>query len=316
MNYIIGENGSRQYWFCRQNEGICFRHLRGDGEMGERRCVLGGSFGAFGIWQDGERVHIVAASADGEMIYAKYESGEAERIILTGIPDGTEIAKLSLYPVRGRLNMLFSVRRGGEIFLMHCILGNNALPHTVSKLLCADFFVDGMRVYYTRPDGAAGFSELADERPEIFVRTANGASPPYVIDGHIVYASGGKIYFDNREIFAEEGAQNPIAVEVGSEYFILWQNGTTVRYISAHGGEIKPNGIINPSCEPRIFEFISPLCRRYFYGACPGERLVFYVKNDPFETPALTPEQTLKRRMTEMKREIEQLRAELAMYGK
>lgn len=315
MDYIIGENGSRQYWFCRPNEGICFRHLRSDGEPGEKRCVLGGSFGAFGIWPDGEAVHIVAASADGKMIYAKYEKGEAERIILTAVPDGAEIAKLSLYPVRGRLNMLFSLRSGGEIFLMHCVLGNNALPHTVSKLLCADFFVDGMRVYYTRPDGAAGFSELADERPEIFVRTANCASAPYVIDGHIVYLSDGKIYFDKQEIFKDAAAERPIAVEVASEYFVMWQSGATVRYMPAGGGK-KPSGIINPSCEPRIFEFISPLCRRYFYGACPDGRIVFYVKNDPFAPPAMSAEESLKRRMTEMKREIERLRAELAMYGK
>lgn len=313
MDFVTEESRGAAYYYVGA-EGICRNRLR-DGARGGRQCVLRGSYAAFGIFPERDAVHIVAASTDGELIYAKCTDGGAEKFILTKIPAGAKITKISLYPVRGRLNMLFCMQNDGDS-LMHCILGNNALPHRVSALGCADFFVAMPRVYYVRPDGAAGFSELADERPEIFVRLANNASVPYVYAGHMIYLSGGKIYFDNREIFADEKASAPIITEADAQLFALWRSGEFVRYMPCPGGGKKPSCIINPSGELRLFEVLCGGRRQYFYGTCSPERVTFYVNSSPFGSAELTAAENLRRRMTEMKREIDELRAELSRYGK
>lgn len=314
MDFLIEENNLTAHYFYRSGEGLCRSYARGSSWQ-ERECILRSAEGYFGLYTDGQKVHIVAPTADGELIYLTVSGSERRRFILKKLGDDRNILKLHIYPIRGRLNMLYTVALGGEILLMHCILGNNAMPHTVSRVRTPEFFVYANRVYYAVPDGSAGFSELADEKPELYIRTASNCSVPYLCDGHIAYESGGKIYFDSRELCSDAEAQGVIITEYDGRFFVAWQSGDFVKYIPADSTAGNAHCIINPSRRAQLYAIWRAGACDYFYGSHSDSELVTYINPAPFGSHASPATDHLRRRLEEMKIEIAELKKQLAEYN-
>lgn len=314
MDFLIHERGTLIHYFHKSGEGLMRRAKRG-GSWQERECVLKNALSGFGLYSGGKTTHIVTATSDRELMYLTGSCGEYRRFILTKLPENCTVLKIFIYPIRNRLNMLYSVKVGEDIALLHCILGNNETPRTVSRLKDGDFFVSANRVYYVTPDSTAGFSELANERPTLFIRTIENSSLPYIYQGHIAFESGGRIYFDSRKLCSDDGAHGIIITEYASQLFVAWQSGGFVRYIAADSSTGRPHSIINPSRTPVLYGIWhdGELCS--FYGSHSDSDLVTYINPSPFDSlPEKVPELYLCRRMENMRREISELRKKLTEY--
>lgn len=311
MEYLIKENGTLVHYFVRAGEGLERRSARASSWQ-PRECILRGAHDGFGLYTDGKTVHIVAVTDEGELIYLTGCKNTRRRFILRKLGQDSKILTIKLYPVRGRLNMLYTVLVNEDILLMHCILGNNAKPNTVSKLMSDSFFISDMRVYYTLPDGRTGFCELADEKPELFIRISDNWSVPYIYHGHMAYISNGKIYFDNRELCCNEGAEQVIITESDARLFVAWKNGDFVRYIPADARAEQPHCIINPAREAKLYAVWRDENMEYIYGSNSETELVTYINPAPFGPRTYCTADSLRRRLEDMRNEINDLRRRIA----
>ena len=311
MDYLIEENNTAVHYFVRTGEGLVRQCARG-GSWQPRECILRGAHDGFGLYTDGKTVHIVAATDEGELLYVTGSDKAWRRFILKKIGQDLRILTIKLYPVRGRLNMLYTVAVNDDILLMHCILGDNAKPNTVSKLLTDSFFISNLRVYYAIPDGRAGFCELADEKPELFIRIADNCGVPYIFNRHMAYISNGKIYFDSRELCCDEEAEQIIITESDARLFVAWKSRDFVRYIPADAKEAQPHCIINPAREARLYAVWRDDNLEYFYGSNSDAELVTYINPSPFGPRTSSASDSLRRRLEDMKNEINELRRRLA----
>ena len=314
MDFLIEENGIAVHYFVKPGEGLARQSARGSAWQ-PRECILRGAKDGFGLYTDGNTVHIVSADENDELIYLVGSDKNWRRFILAKLDSSSQILTIRIYPVRGRLNMLYSVAKGDDILLMHCILGNNARPHTVSKLLCDNFFVYGMRVYYTLADGRTGFCELADEKPDLFIRISDNCSVPYLHDGNMAYTSCGRIYFNNREIAYDEGADGVIITETNGQLFVAWKSGDFVKYVPTDRPNARAHCIINPAREAQLFAVWRGEFCEYFYGSSSTDELVTYINPAPFGSRQPTASDSMRRRLEEMKKEIAMLKKQLAEFS-
>lgn len=311
MDYLIEENNTPVHYFARAGEGLMRQCARG-ASWQPRECILRGARDGFGLYPDGDKIHIVTVTQADEMIYLIGKERDWRRFILKKLSPDVCVLTIKLYPVRGRLNMLYSVLMNDEILLMHCILGNNAKPHTVARLESDSFFISGMRVYYAMPDGRTGFCELADEKPELFIRIADNCGVPYIFAGHMAYISEGRVYFDSRALCCDEKAEEVIITESDARLFVVWKSGDFVRYLPADSAGKKPYCIINPAREAKLYTVWRNDAIEYFYGSNSETELVTYINPTPFGPQTQCTTDSLRRRLEDMKTEISELRRKLA----
>ena len=315
MNYLANENGTTVLYFYKSGEGILRRIKRGSSWQ-EDECVFGDACEGFGLYPDRDVIHIVTQTTSKELMYILLTPKGRRKFILQKLPDDCSIIKIFLYPIRKRLNMLYSVKQGNNTFLMHCILTDNAKPNTVAKIKDNDFFVMADRVYYTVPDSSAGFSELADEKPAYYIRIAQSSSVPYLYQGHIAFKSNGKIYFDNRELCRDDDAEGIIITEYNSRLFVAWQSDGYLRYMPADSKSGRPHAVIKPPCPANIYGIWHNDDCHYFYGNHTATELITYINPSPFDSmPEKSPEEFLTRRMENMKKEIAELKNKLSHFA-
>lgn len=310
MDYLTEENGSCVHYFFRAGEGICMQRARAQSWQ-PRECILRGGRDGFGLYPDNERIHIVTTNDYDELVYLVGTSADRRRFLLKKLSGDAKIRQIRLYSVRGRLNMLYSVSLNDEILLMHCILGNNARPHTVAKLAYEDFFIHGMNVYFTAADKSAGYAGLADEKPDLCIRLIENCSVPYLYGGHIAYIANGKVYFDKREVCADPDASGVIITESDARLYVAWKSGDYVRYLPADGSS-KPYCIINPSREAKLYAVVRSDSCEYLYGSNSESELVTYINPRPFGPRTQGAADLLRRRLEDMKTEITDLKSRLA----
>lgn len=314
MDYLVYENGNTVHYSHKKNFGIVKRTKHGI-SWSEYETVLGSGLSGFGLYPDSKSVHIITQTTAGELMYVVCTKNDRRKFILQKLPDDCRIIKIFVYPVNNRLNMLYSLKCGGELLLMHCILSEYARPNTVAKLRDGDFFTAAKRVYYTIPDGSAGFSELSDEKPAYYIRIAQSCSVPYLYQGHIAFKSNGKIYFDNRELCKDSNADGIIITEYNSRLFVVWQSGGYVRYLPADSNSNRPHAVIKPPLPVNMYGIWHNDECYYFYGSHSDKELITYVNPSPLDSmPEKSPEEFLSRRMENMKYEIAELKKQLSEY--
>lgn len=311
LNYLIKENGTTVLYFHKNGDGIIRRAKRGSSWQ-EDECIFKDGCSGFGLYPDSNAVHIVTQTVLGELMYIISTASGRRKFILQKLPEDCNIIKIFLYPIRNRLNMLYSLKRGNDIFLMHCILTDNARQNTVAKIKDSDFFVMHNRVYYTAFDGSAGFSELADEKPAYYIRIAENSSVPYLYQGHIAFKSNEKIYFDNRALCKDPQANGVIITEYNSRLFVVWQSDGYLRYMPSDSQSGRPHAVIKPPFPANIYGIWHNDDCHYFYGNHTENELITYVNPSPFDSmPEKDPEEFLSRRMENMKKEIAELKNKL-----
>ncbi|MBS7297987.1 MAG: hypothetical protein KIG65_02775 [Eubacteriales bacterium] len=315
MNYLIKENGILTHYFYKCGEGLVKRAKRGSSWQ-ESEVILKDATCVFGIYPDDNCVHIVTQTTENELMYIINTAHRKRKFILQKLSPECNIIKLFIYSIRNRLNMLYSVKHGDDILLMHCILTDNARPNTVAKLKDGHFFVISERVYYSIPDGSCGFSELSDEKPAFYIRIAQNCSVPYLHRGHIAYQSNGKIYFDNRELCKDSDAEGVIITEYSSRLFVVWQSNGYLRYMPADSPSNRPHAVIKPPAAAELYGIWHNEECHYFYGNHTGSDLTLYVNPSPFDSlPEKSPEEFLSRRMENMKKEIDELKHQLSQLA-
>lgn len=314
MDFLTQEQGQTVHYFIHAQDGLV-RSCSRAGSWQPRERILCGAKDGFGLFCENEQVHIVTATKQNELIYLAGSGGDFRKFILASFGAEYQIHKICIYPVRGRLNMLYSVQNGENITLMHCILGNNAKPNTVSRMQSKDFFVSGMRVYFCTPGEAAGFCELSDEKPDFFIRMFEKSGVPYVSGGHIAYISAAGVYFDSRRICTDENAHGVIITEADARLFAAWKSGDYVKYLPADSTSGNPYCIINPSRTAKLYGVWRDGELIYFYGSNSDSELTTYINPHPFGVSALGNTDVLRMRLEAMKSEIAELKQKLAKYG-
>ncbi len=311
MNYLIEENGRKMHYFLVKGKGI-FKTRIFSTRVGVRETVLSGNVSAFGLCIKDNIVHIMAEK-DGELMYIISENGSIRKFIIEKIPSGVEILNIHLYPISNRLNMLYTLKISGDIHLMHLILAQNEKPKSLMKTVSPDFFVSDKRVYAVDKNGNSGFFELEGENPRFFIGMSKNSSCPYILSGHTAFFSGGKIFFDCREIAKEKDAKGVVILEYNNDIYVAWRSGDFVRYISATDKNDKPHTIINPSRMPTLFKLWQGEECYHFYGSFSATEIMTYINPSPFNyLPEKTKDIFLIRKMESMRREIEDLKNQLA----
>ena len=142
-------------------------------------------------------------------------------------------------------NLFYSARLKGEIVLIHCVLGNNAMPSVIGKMKSEEFFVYKNSVYFTNSNGIIGYCDFSDSKPEIFTACFEGELS-YVIEGKIVYKKSDDIFINDKKCCSDKNAEMPIVVN----NILMWKSGSYIRYVLDNG---KIRQYVSSGIEPKIF---------------------------------------------------------------
>ena len=241
---------------------------------------------------------MICVNSQNEIIYLIYKNNEWQNFTITRLNENIKILQMKLSKTRIGLNLLYSAEFSGKTLLVHCVLGNNAMPNNLDNLLSPDFFIFKNQVYYVNSEGVLGYRDFSDGRPDHFNKLVTGGTMPYLLrSGEIdmfVYKKEGKIYFQNRPVQEEENAQNPILLENENQLLLMWQNGDFVRYISSiDEGKTWSNVVqfVNPGRKANIYYAIHNEEIFYYFGNHSASSLSIYGKNDIFKNQTKTPSQ-------------------------
>ena len=260
-------------------------------------------------------------------VYANCRNNGWKRYILAKIPKDVVVCNMHLYAIRGRLNLLYSVLFSGEHLLIHCILGNNAKPSTVSKLSGPHFFVYKNKVYYTNHEGTLGFTDLADEKPAIFNRLYDDAKAVSIWEDSgkefLIFVRNSRLFINGKEILYDSAIENPIFVKGTDRLYIMWKSGGFIRYISSFNGGAtwsEPMRFINTGITPRLYTYCSGNVFRLYYGyeaknnlTLLGVSNVFSKDLHPFENSELNE---IKNKLSKKTQEAENAKKEIERLNK
>ncbi len=323
-NYLINRASGGEHYFFKPYEGICMKRCHPSGTFSEHSQIVALGRDTFSVFQstDGS-IHLVCVDAENMLVYANCRNNVWKRYILAKIPDGVVVSNMHLYAVRNRLNLLYSALLGGEHLLIHCILGNHAKPSTVSTLLNSHFFVYKNKVYYTKPDGALGFTSLEDEKPEIFNRLYDDAHSVSVwIDAEkefLIFVRNSRLFINGKEILYDAAIENPIFVKGTDRLYIMWKSGGFIRYISSFNGGVtwsEPMRFINTGITPKIYTYRSRDVLRLYYGYETKNSLTLLGVSNAFCMQENKELKDVKNKLSEKTKEAEDAKKEVERLNK
>lgn len=228
MDYYIKNGGEEIHIFYDKNYGLVMKR-----DVPERICEKSGE--AFGVYANGEGIHVICVSKENEILYLLINAEKITECKLCGLNEKFRVEKISISECGGRKFFLCSAEYGKERLLIHCVLGNNAMPSVIDKTADGYFFLFGDRVYYTDIKGVLGFQELADGKPDRFIPIAENGYEPYLcICGgieYMVYRQDDAIYVNNIPKIKDEEASYPIITERGGEPMLMWHSGAVIKYV-------------------------------------------------------------------------------------
>lgn len=323
-NYLINQNGSSEHYFFKPYEGICMKRRSPSGTFSEHRQIVSLGRDVFSVIkvQDGS-VHLVCADSENMLIYANCRNNVWKRYILAKIPDNVIVLEMHLYTVNNRLNLLYSAAYNGENLLIHCVLGNHAKPSTVSQLSGSHFFVFKNKVYYTKPDGALGYTSLEDEKPENFNRLYDNAHSASVqeFDGKeiLIFIRNSRLFINGREMLYDSAIEAPVFVPGADRIYIMWKSGGFIRYISSFNGGAtwsEPMRFISTGVTPIIYTFPGKDASRLYYGYESKNRLTLLGVSDAFCYEENRELADMKTRLFEKTKEAENAKKEVERLNK
>jgi len=298
------------------------------GTFSEHSQIIALGRDAFSVYQapDGS-THLICADSENMLVYANCRNNVWKRYILAKIPDGVVVSKMHLYAVNNRLNLLYSAIFGGEHILIHCILGNHAKPSTVSTLHDPHFFVYRNKVYYTKPDGALGFTSLEDEKPEVFNRLYDDAGSVSLWEDSgkefLIFLRNSRLFINGKEILYDSSIENPIFVKGADRLYIMWKSGGFIRYISSFNGGVtwsEPMRFINTGITPRLYTLRSRNSFRLFYGYETQNKLTLLGVSDFFSKESISKEnfelKDVKNKLNQKTQEAENAKKEVERLNK
>lgn len=323
-NYLINRKTGGEHYFFKPYEGICVKKRNPSGTFSEHTQIVALGRDTFSVFADsGGSIHLVCADCENMLVYANCINGVWKRYILAKIPKDVTILNMHLYAVRRRLNLLYSVYHNGEHMLVHCILGNHAKPSCVSTLSDSHFFVYKNKVYYTKPDGALGFTALEDEKPENFNRLYENANSASVWEESgkefLIFIRNSRLFINGKEILYDLAIENPIFVKGTDRLYVMWKSGGFIRYISSFNGGAtwsEPMRFINSGITPRIYTFRNGNSLRLYYGYENGSSLTTLGISNVFSVKENSELKDAKNKLIEKTQEAEDAKKEVERLNK
>lgn len=323
-NYLINRGHSGEHYFFKPYEGICMKRSGPAGTFSEHTQIVALGREPFSVLDasDGS-IHLVCMDSENMLIYANCRNNVWKRYILAKLSKDIFVSNMHLYAVRGRLNLLYSALYNGEHLLIHCILGNHAKPSTVSALLDSHFFVYKNKVYYTKPDGALGFTALEDEKPEIFNRLYDDARSVSVWEDSgrefLIFIRNSRLFINGKEILYDSAIENPVFVKGADRLYIMWKSGGFIRYISSFNGGVtwsEPMRFISTGITPKLYTFRSGNALRLYYGYESGNHLTTLGVSNVFAICENSEPKEVKDKLSEKTQEAENAKKEVERLNK
>ena len=290
MNYILKHEDAVKHYFYLPNEGLCVRTKRLN-LWQNRKTIYRDSKDVFSAFCDSSGIiHLICTNSQNEIIYLIYKNNEWQNFTITRLNENMKVLDMKLSKTRIGLNLLYTVQFGGKTLLVHCVLGNNAMPNNLDNISSPDFFIFKERVYYVNLGGVLGYRDFSDGRPDHFNKLVTGGSMPYLLNSGekdmFVYKKDRKIYFQNRPVHEEENAQNPILLESENQLLLMWQNSDFVRYISSIDEGKNWSSVVqfvNPGRKSDIYYAIHDEETFYYFGNHSAKDLNLYGETDIFK---------------------------------
>lgn len=333
-NYLTKNKDITNHYFYVPNQGLSVRRKHRN-IWQNQKVIYPDCSGVFSVFSDeSEDTHIICVNKQNEIIYILQKQDKIKTHTVTRLKEDMKVSDIYITKTGIGLNILYTVEYPEHTLLVHCLLGNNALPNTLDKISSKSFFIFKNRVYYKDHEGFLGYRDFSDGKPDAFNRLVKDAECPYLINHNsqdmLTYKKDREIYFQNRPVQREPDASSPILVSNNRELLLMWQKGDFIRYIlSTDDGKTWSDVMqfVNPGKKTQTYYVINN-CEFYMYfGNHSSTELHIYGTTDIFPTPKKKggsapffqpdPNQLTKLKiLIEMqKKEITELKSEIAKLG-
>ncbi|MDY3929806.1 MAG: bZIP transcription factor [Clostridia bacterium] len=322
--FLIKTKDKKKIFIYKPYEGICEIDEKAGGWTEPKSICRDGSNVFFVYIDREETIHLITVTKDNRFIYMSCKNEEWHQYVICTVKEDISVKKvmIGLSPI-GQ-NLFYSAEYQQEYILVHCVLGNNAMPYTIDKMSCDSFFVSGRKVYYSNAEGVLGFQDFSDGKPNKFNETVKGKMP-YLINiknkDYFVYKNGNRICV-NGEICAEDDtAEYPIIVRNGEQTVLMWQSGDFVKYINYDNKffNSKPMQYVSNGVRPSVYVISNGTICRYYLGSFHNNTLKIFTNADPFSKEEEIKENEYMRRQEEilqLRKCVEQLKNEIMSYRK
>lgn len=314
-NYIILRNNMQEHYFINISGGIN-SHIKDSNS--QFITVQTNTNGDFGLFQDEyENVHIVNADMKNNIIYTHIKGGNITHHILLSAKSNLSLSDFSLHTQRGILNLFYTAKIGDELFLIHCVLGNNALPSVISKITDKNYFLHEGRIYFSNGDGTLGYCDFSDGKPSDFVPLFKNSHSPYLCgegnNRHITWRCGDDIVLDGSPIITDKNAETPIIID-GDNPMLMWKSHEIINYININEPTSSPMRFVSTGKAPQLFCVQNRDYFTYFYGTFTDGKVSIFGKSDIFAKAKQHTAPDLMRLMlmlNNMQKEIKDIKSQI-----
>lgn len=333
-NYLIKYNDITQHYFHIPNQGLCVRNKH-HSIWQNHKILYQDCKDVFSVFCDRSGIlHAICINSKNEIIYLVLKQGSWQSYQITRLKEDMKVSEIVITETKIGLSLIYTAEYLGETFLIHCILGNKAMPETLDRVSNPEFFIFRKRVYYTNTEGFLGYRDISDGKANNFNKLVENAAMPHLLfydqKDMIVYKKNNKIYFQNRPVHEDSNAIHPILLHNSNQLFLMWQNGDFIRYISSSDSGKSWSGVmqfVNPGKISQIYHVINNSNHYLYFGNHSNTDLHIYSKADIFEpepkifkpknVPNQDPAQITKLKiLIEMqKKEISELKKEIHRLG-
>lgn len=232
-NYLSVIEHNMYHYFYESGKGIC-RRIRGGGMWRETEVIYAEGLDKFCVFHDGaHHVHILCTNQECEIVYLLWKNNQWHRCVITKCKQDIVPLTFRIGTAQGRIQMFYSAKYQEEIILVHCVLGLNALPSTLDKMLEDSYCIFDNKVYYTNEYGVLGYQDFADGKPDRFITLYENGKMPYASHDGLVWKQKNTLMFRDKALFEDFYAENPILVRNRDQLMLMWQSGDFVRYMTS-----------------------------------------------------------------------------------
>lgn len=252
-NYLVDLNGDKRLYFFNTIHGIC------EITKSAEKTVLKNATDKFYVYKDANDIKIVALNQKSQIIYMICRNNRWKQYVISKIKENIKVEKIMVATNGINENLFYSAKVNGEMVLVHCVLGNNAMPSVIAKLYDREFFLYNKCVYYSDENQIIGYQSFADSKPDRFVPCCEGESP-YLIDKKIIYKKDKDIFINDEKICTDDNVKIPILVND----LLMWKSESNIHYSSLKTKKV--GRFISSGIEPEIFAMATADKCIYYYG--------------------------------------------------
>lgn len=285
IEYIVKTNNKKRIFYYKPYQGIYEKYEK-PGGWGEEKNICPNAKEPFFAYSDNDgTVHIIAVSQDNYLVYLLNKSEDWKNFEIGKINDTIKIKRIMIGLSKIGENLFYSAEYNGESILVHCLLGDKAMPSTIAKLYDDHFFIYKDRVYYQNTENMIVYQDFSDSKPNHAYKICEGTMPYLTsIDAQkfFVCKNGSEICVNNKPYITDKDAENPVLFQSDNDKILMWQCGDFIRYTVYE--ENKNNAIrtIASGKKPTLYILSDADKSRLYFGGFFLNKLRLYPNVDPF----------------------------------